>query len=219
MKVYVIVLLSIAVIGYSQKTELQPRSEGANLEYFSIDIEQDGKLIPKVGETISLEKSPFIIYVNFYETQGIDISASWGREYYDFPSSENIYNCNMETYSDECRFWGMKAGAEERYNEDKDILVGDLSYQVYWACDDKDYWKDFNHLDSTRNDVVTGTMIVENIFDLDKRDLRKFEEPAYHYPIEQIDRDIFFVMATSHYEKGMEFPEELQREKFILKFK
>jgi len=137
MKVYVIILLSIAVIGYSQKTGLQPRPEGANLEYFSIDIEQDGKLIPKIGETISLEKSPFIIYVNFYETQGIDVSASWEREYYDFPSSENIYNCNMETYSDECRFWGMKAGAEERYNEEKNILVGDLSYQVYWAYDDQ----------------------------------------------------------------------------------
>lgn len=218
MKLLYFVTASALMFACKSSKSSQVLSNQISSQLFSIEIYQEGKKITQIGEEIFLKKIPFILYVNFYNTYGVDVSASWGRHYYDFPDSENIYNCNIENYSDDCRFWSMKAGAEEKYNEDKNILVGDDSYQVYWAYDDQDYWKDFNKIDSTQKDMVIGTMIVENIFDLDIRDLRKFEESVYHYPIEKIDKDIFFVFATSHKEKDMQFAKELQREKFILRF-
>ena len=66
---------------------------------------------------------------------------------------------------------------------------------------------------------MTGIMIVENIYNLDYEYQKKLGGNKNDFPIEQIEDDIYFVFATSKSEEGVEYPQELQREKFILKFK
>lgn len=56
-------------------------------------------------------------------------------------------------------------------------------------------------------------MTVENMYDCDGRDAN-LENSSYEYAIENIDKEIYMVVAISHNESGMRSPEELQRKKF-----
>lgn len=145
-----------------------------------------------------------------------------GTHYYDYPDNENIFKCDEESaegINEICRFVSVKTGNEDKFNTDKDIYVGDQTYHGVWFYDDKIDWYRMDKGATVKDGIVHSEVTVENIYDLDKRDERKYESSEYDYPIEKINQDIYVVFSTSHYEKGMEYPKELQREKFILKFK
>ena len=111
-----------------------------------------------------------------------------------------------------------KTGSEEKFNTNKDIYVGDEDYQNVWFYDEKIDWYRMDKGVQVKDGVIHAKVTVENIYDMDKRDEGKHEEIEYNYPVKNITQDIFMVFATDRYEKGMKEPEELQREKFILKF-
>jgi hypothetical protein len=204
------VLISLSFITYDE-----PKNEG----YFLVEIIQDGKTIKTKNNKIKLKKAPFKFKVTMSKTNHVFVSNSWGTYYYDYPSNENIFKCEDDLYFKDCRFVSIKTGNEDKFNVNKDIYVGDDSYQNVWFYKEDRDWHRFDEDVTVEDGIITAFMTVENIYDMDKRDERTFEKSEYNYPVNQIDKDIYVVFATDFYESGMEHPKELQREKFILEFK
>lgn len=212
-------LVSILIIITAFFAENIKNVSNSNEEYFKIKISQNGKIIKEKNGVIELKKAPFKIEVDLIKTDHIYVSSSWGKYYYDYPSDKNIFQCDDDIYLKNCRFVAIKTGNEDKFNVNKDIYVGDGSYQNVWFYNPDKEWHRFDNDIKVENGVIYANVTVENIYDMDKRDERKYEETEYNYPIEKIGSDIYFVFATDHYEKGMDHPQELQRKKLLLKFK
>lgn len=208
-------LLSISLLSWSPK----PKSSTAkNKEYFKVEVVQNGKVLKPKKNIISLKKEPFKFKLTYYKTDFVYVSCSWGTYYYDYPNNKNICECNDDTFLKDCRFVSIKTGNEEKFNVNKDIYVGDGDYQNVWFYEHDMDWYRMDKGVTVKDGVIHAEVTVEHIFDMDKRDERTFEKSEYNYPIEKIDKDIYVVFATSHYEKGMEHAQELQRQKILLKF-
>lgn len=190
----------------------------SEFEYFKVEIVQDGNVIEKKNGIVTLEKKPFTYQLTFFKVDGIDVSNSWGKYFYDYPDNKNIYKCSDDSFLKDCRFVAVKSIGEDKFNKNRDICVGDESYQSHWFYKSSKNWHRLDDGVKVVNGVTYAQVSVDNIFDVDKRDSRDFTEEEYKYPIENINQNIYVVFAASHYESGMEYPKELQREKFILVF-
>ena len=195
--------------------------------FFKVVVVQDGKEIkPDRDNRVQLNKAPFQLKLTYYKTDNVYVSASWGTFFYDLPATENIFKCEESSargINEKCYFVAIKTGAEERFNDNKDIYVGDRSYHVNWFYDQEMDWYRMDRGVKVEDGVIYATVTVENIFDLDERDRQQRaasaeNQSAYEYAVEQVEEDIHMVFATGRYEQGMEYPEELQRQKFILSF-
>ncbi|MGD1848396.1 MAG: hypothetical protein ACFB10_23645 [Salibacteraceae bacterium] len=211
-----IVALASLTISFKEAKRAQ---SNANEIYFKVEVMQDGEVVKEKNDIITLEKKPFKFKLTYFKTKDIFVSASWGTYYYDYPDEKNIFECNDNSFFKDCRFVSIKTGNEEKFNANKDIYVGDDSYQNVWFYDESIDWYRMDEGVTVKNGVIHAEVTVENIYDMDKRDERKFQESEYNYKIGKIDQDIYMVFATEHYENGMEHPIELQREKFTLMFK
>lgn len=211
----VLIIASLLLAGCT--TTKNKQSDLSN-NFFKVEVLQNGKIVPKKNDVITLEKEPFKLKITLYTVTGIDVSASWGKYYYDYPDAQNIYKCEDDVHFEECRFVAIKTGAEDRFNKNKDIYVGDGSYQCHWYYEPELDHHRFDNNVQVINGITHALVTVENIFDLDKRDAKAPKE-EYDYPVENINQTFYMVFAASHYESGMEMPDELQREKFTVKFK
>lgn len=219
MRIKNILLLLVFVIFISACKTLKKVDQSNNNEYFNIEVIQNGKIVKQKNDIILLEKKPFKYKITLIKVKDVFVSSSWGKYYYDYPIEKNIFQCDdAESYKG-CRFVSIKTGAEDKFNVNKDIYVGDGDYQQVWFYSDRVNWHRMDSVVTVKNGIINATVTVENILDLDKRDERKYEEATYNYPIEKVSEDIYVVFATNHYAKGMKYPKELQREKIILKFK
>jgi hypothetical protein len=222
MKMKNLIMITISFVILSSCNSLKMNKKSSDENYFKVEVVQNEKVLKEKNDIIQLEKKPFKFKLTFMKTKDVFVSNSWGTHYYDFPDNENIFKCDEETaegINNICRFVSMKTGSEDKFNVNKDIYVGDRSYHGVWFYDERTDWYRMDKGVTVKDGIVYAEVTVEYIYDLDKRDERKYEESEYNYPVEKIDQDIYVVFATSHYEKGMEYPEELQREKFMLKFK
>ncbi len=185
--------------------------------YFKVEVIQDGQTLTEKNDVVRLAKKPFKLRLTLIKTKDVFVSASWGKFYYDYPDNKNIFECNDKTLAD-CRFVSVKTGNEEKFNENKDIYVGNGSYQYAWFYDESMDWHRFDKGVKVEKGIIYAEVTVENIYDMDARDEGNSDESKYNYKIENINKDIYMVFATENYEKGMEHPEELQRQKITLKF-
>jgi len=186
--------------------------------YFTVEVVQDGAVVSAVNGQFKLQKKPFKLQLKYFKTDHIFVSASWGTYYYDYPSDENIFLCEDDRFLEDCRFVSIKTGNEDRFNVNKDLYVGDGDYQSVWFYLEEIDWYRMDKGVQVIDGVIHAEVTVEKIYDMDRRDSREYTEAEYIFPVQAIDRDIYLVFATEHYEKGMEYPEELQREKFVLTF-
>ncbi|NQZ34672.1 MAG: hypothetical protein HRT58_03370 [Crocinitomicaceae bacterium] len=186
-------------------------------EYFKIEIIQDDEVIPILDNTVILKKEPFKFKVTLTKTTDIYVSASWDKYYFDYSDSMNIFECNDEQFKG-CRFVAVKTGNQDKFNVNKDLAIGNGNYQWNWFYDESMDWHRFDSTLTVKDGVINASMSVENIYDCDGRDAN-LEKSEYEYTIENIDNDIYMVFATSHYERGMKHPEELQRERFKIQFR
>jgi hypothetical protein len=212
-------ILGVLAFFMTSSTPKFTNNQEAEEDYFKIEVVQNGKVIKVKNHVIKLEKAPFVFKLTYYKTNHVYMSSSWGTYYYDYSDDKNIFECNDDSFFKECRFVSVKTGNEDKFNVNKDIYVGDDSYQNVWFYKENIDWYRMDEGVTVKDGVIHATVTVENIYDMDKRDERSYEEHEYKYQIENIDQNIYIVFATENYEKGMEHPEELQREKFILKFK
>jgi len=215
---YILSILTIASLTISFNV-IETNQSDSDESYFKVEVIQNDKVIKEKNDEITLEKKPFKFKLTYFKTKDVFVSASWGTYYYDYPDEKNIFECNDNSSFKDCRFVSIKTGNEDKFNVNKDIYVGDDSYQNVWFYDENIEWYRMDKGVIVEDGVIHAEVTVENIYDMDKRDERKFQENEYNYEIGKIDQDIYMVFATNHYEKGMEHPKELQREKFTLKFK
>lgn len=212
---FIAVLIIAIIVSYSFINIINAKNE----DYFKVEILQNGKKVKIKNNKVKLEKEPFKFKITLYKTNHVFVSNSWGTYYYDYPSDENIFKCEDDVYLKDCRFVSIKTGNEDKFNVNKDIYVGDDGYQSVWFYNEDMEWHRFDKNVKVENGVIYAEMTVENIYDMDKRDERKFKKNEYNYPIKNIENDIYVVFATELYESGMEHPKELQREKFKIEFK
>jgi len=210
---YILALVLLA--SFSCSTLKNKKIEDQN--YFNVEIEQNGVIIKPINGVITLDKSSFKFNVSLDKTDNVYVSSSWDKYYYDYPLSENIFKCADKNFFKECRFIAVKTGNQTKFNADKELFVGDGSYQWNWFYIKAIKWHRFDKGVKEDNGKIKATMTIENIYDLDRIDEGKGD--GYEYSIDKIDKDIYMVFAASFYEKGMESPNELQRQKIVLKFK
>lgn len=183
-------------------------------QYFHVEVLQNDKVLPKVNDTIYLDEGEFTFRVSLYkDVKGIEVSASFDKYFYDFPADSNIYKCGDLMTLNDCGFVAIKTGADYVFNQDKSLSVGGEHLQSYWNYDTTHSEHDFDENIIVTEDIIIGERLVKSIYDNEARLQRK---QGYKYPVQQLSQDIYMVFGHSYYEKGMENPQELKREKFIL---
>lgn len=216
MKLNLMYIISIIIVFGCNTSKNSKKIISQN--YFKVEILQDNKIVKSKKGLIVLDKKPFKFKVDLYKTDGIDVSASWDKYYYDYPDEKNIYECIDDRHFKDCRFVAIKTGNQDKFNVDKDLAVGDGDYQWHWFYNKDKDWHRFDEKVVVKEGVIYASMTVENIYDCDLRDSREASESQYDYPIEKIDKDIYLVFAASEWEPGKQ-TKELQREKIIIKFR
>ena len=210
------ILFLVLILFTSCKTLKGDKSDAAE-DYFKIEIVQNNKVIPISDNSVVLKKEPFKFKVTLIKTTDVYVSASWDKYYYDYPDSNNIFECKDTKQFNGCRFVAIKTGNQDAFNINKDLAIGDSSYQWVWFYDETMDWHRFDSTVIVKNGVTHAEMTVENIYDCDGRDAY-LETTEYEYTIENIEKEIYMVFATNYYERGMAHPKELQRKKFKLQF-
>lgn len=207
-------ILSIFILFLTSCTSSKVVNQQKAGQYFEVEVVQNGKVKKEKNGVISLKKAPFKFKITLLKTDNVDVSASWGKYYFDYPDDKDIFECNNDDLEG-CRFVGLKAGAEDQFNEYENICVGNGDYQFNWFYNKESIdWHRFDKGVIVKNGVIHAEMTVNNILDLDARD---DGQSGYKYPTNEINKDIYMVFATSKYTPQK--TSELQRKKFILKFK
>jgi hypothetical protein len=212
-----IIIALIALTSMLSCKSTKVLSEADSETYFEVEVIQNGESISIQDQMVSLEKAPFKFQITFYQVDHVYVAPSWGKFYYDYPDSNNIFECDGANY-DECRFFAGKTGAQASFNTGKELLVGDGSYQQVWFYDPEMDWHRFDKGVKVLDDKTIATMTVEHIYDCDGRD-QQLPKNEYNYPIDQVNKEIYMVFATSDYNKETKLTAELQREKFTIRFK
>lgn len=182
---------------------------------FKVEIIQNGNVIPIKNNLVKLQKAPFKYRITLYgETEYLSVSPSFGKYYYDYPEDKNIFECNNDDLEN-CRFVAIKTGNEALFNTKKSLYVGGSDYQLNWYFKREDYEHRYDENVTITDEYIIAEKTIENIIDIEARSNNKGNS---RYTIEEIQRPIYMVFATSFYESGMDNPKELQREKFIIEF-
>ena len=202
--------LTIISCGTSKKA---PKSTDESPR-FSLEVIQNGKVLQAQDEVITLERKPFKLRISMYHLDAINLAANFDRFYYDVPDDVDIYTCNLETYQGPCKFVGPKSMAEDHFNSDKDLVIGDESRIGYWSYDENRDWHRFDAGVSKNGHQIIAYRTVERF---------SYPDEGIDIELADIDRNIYIV-AASQAERTPEdiaanaAGKELQREKMILVF-
>ena len=199
-------------------TAKSPNKSTHNNAYFKIQIEQEGRIISPFKNAVFLNKKPFKFNIEMKGVDGIYLSTTWDDKMYNFPKNKNIFFCDDEGKYEDCGFLSPQTMASENYNSDKSLTVTNKDYQHYWFYSDEYNWHRLDKGVEVKNGVIFASYTVENIFDILLKDKKNSKLKA-EYPISEIDKDIYVVVAAEIEGKNEKSHKELQREKFILKFK
>lgn len=190
------------------------RQQIPSTEKFAIEILQGRKIYTAEDSPITLEREPFKLRITLNGIAGIYFSAAMDRYYYDIPDDQDIFMCNPETYQGPCVFVAPKSMAEERFNTDQDLVIGDENRICYWSYSETRDWHRFDQGVTKKGNKVIAYRTVTSL----------------HYPseervigLDEIAQDIYIVAAAQAPRTAEEFRagasgKELQREKMVLRF-
>jgi len=203
-------LVLLFVVGCN--TSKSPNKSTQNNAYFKIQIEQDGRIVSPFKNAIFLNKKPFKFNIEMKGVEGISVGAMWNDTLYNFPSNRNIFFCDDEDKYENCGFFSAMTMAMEHFNINKELPVGGIENQQYWFYSKEQDWHRFDKEVIENNGSIFATFTVEKIDEI-------LEEDNREYPINLINKDIYMVFAAEIPNDISNSHKELQREKFILKFK
>lgn len=186
---------------------LAPQPKNADNQYFKIEVVQGNKTIDKNDGVVLLDKKPFLLKITMIGIRDISVAPSWDRLFYDFPDEKNIFECKESEDSslEECLLHPAKSIAEDSFNEDKDLSVVEGSkYHSIWFYDPSMDWHRFDKKVTVTGDTIQATITVKSIFDVRR---------ASQIPLKKLDKDIYMFFAVGKDNL------ELQREKFVLRFR
>lgn len=167
---------------------------------YEIEIIQDGKAVEVKDSIVELKKEPFQIKVTLKNHEGIFMSASFNRDYYDTKEHEEIKDY---------KWLNSKARAESNFNADQELAIHDesLSYLFYEKELD---WHRFDKEIIVNKKEVIGTKTIKKMFvesTQETIDLKDVDKPVY-----------LFFFATKKW-KSDNPPRELGRIKLKLVWK
>lgn len=216
-KLFFLIIPFFLFISCKNPSTTKNNSSKTDAAYFKVEVIQDGKTIIEKNNVVTLAKKSFKLRFQLLKTDHVFVSASWDKFYYDYPDTKDIFKCNDELLEN-CGFVSKKTIAEDKFNEDKDICVGDSLYQSVWFYDESMDWHRFDKEVKVKNRIIYAEVTVENIYDLDAKNEHRLEENQSNYKIENINKNIYMVFATRKRMNSDNDQKELQREKFTLKF-
>lgn len=165
--------------------------------YFSVALEQDGKMITTQQGVALLKKAPFKIIVTLIGIDGVYINASFQPTLYHLAATDSIPE-----------YMNMSAmvRAESNFNEDKELFVESSGYS-YLFYDSTINWHRFDKKITITGNNVIGCKTVKTVVAPDDKTA---------YAISKIKNDIYlFFVATTRVPYG-QIPKELERYKLKL---
>lgn len=167
---------------------------------YKVVILQDGKTVEVIDHVVELEKKEFQIKVILNNHDGVFMSASYSRDYYDLKEDEAIKDYKWLSH---------KVRAEKNFNENKELVVDDeiVSYLFY---DKTQNWHRFDKGVITKGDSVIGMKTIRRIFNEDSKEKILLSDGR---------KDIFLFFVATDDSKSDELPKELGRLKIHLKWK
>ncbi len=173
---------------------------GLKSKKFRVEIIQDGQLIEIVNNTVQLEKKEFQIRITLKKQDGVFMSSSFRKDYFNLKKDEEIKDY---------KWLNIKARAENDFNEDQELMIDDeiVSYLFY---DKEKDWHRFDKGVKVNGKKVVGTKKIKQVLIQDTKE---------KIDILNLDNDIYlFFVATEQWKKG-EIPKELGRLKVRITWK
>lgn len=188
-KTIITIVILISTMGFT----------GLKSKKFKIEILQNGESVEIVDNVVELEKKEFQIRITLKKQDGIFMSASYQRDYYDLKENEEIKDY---------KWLNLKVRAEKKFNGDKELVLDNeiVSYVDYKEMD----WHGFDKSVVLKGNKVIGTRAIQKI---------RIQDSWEEVMLEDLEKDIFlFFIATEDW-KNQETPKELGRLKVQLKWK
>ncbi len=201
-------LATLMIFGCSTSKQVTSEKE----PYFIITVEQDGVVVSPINNIVTLKKKPFKFNVLIKEeNEGVYVNAAWDDSMYNYSSKKDIFYCLDENIFEDCGFVDGMTMATTTNNTEKSLVVGDFEAQQYWFYKkDENRYMRFDKGAFVEKGMIKATFTVEKIWD-------RFDEERID--ISKINKDIYFTSAVANYDKETKFYSELERIKFIIKFK
>ena len=173
---------------------------GPESKKYQVEIVQDGQLIPIVDNIALLEKKEFQIKITLYNHEGVFMSSSFNRDYFDLRDDQEIKDY---------RWLNLKSIAEEEYNKDKELVVDDelVSFLFY---DKKMDWHRFDENIVIDRNIVIATKTINKVL---------VHSSNQEITINQIDNNIYLFFVATEEWNGDVAPKELGRKKIELRWK
>ena len=173
---------------------------GLKSKKFRVEILQDGQPIEIVDDIAQLEKKEFQIRITLKKHDGIFMSASFQKDYFDLKKGEEIKDY---------KWLSQKVRAEKNFNEDEELII-DTEMVSYLFYDKEKDWHRFDKGVKVKGKKVVGTKTIRQVH---------IEDTKEEIDILNLDKDIYlFFVATEKWKKG-EIPKELGRLKVRIKWK
>lgn len=172
---------------------------GLKSKQYKVEILQDGKPVEIVDNVAELEKKEFQIRITLKKQDGVFMSASFHRDYYDLKDEEEIKDY---------KWLNLKTRAEKKFNEDKELVIDDeiVSYVHYKSEELHQFDKDV----ALKRNKVIGTKTVRHI---------RIQDSWKEVRLVDVEKDIYLFFAATEDWKDDETPKELGRLKLHLKWK
>jgi len=192
MKIFNILLISIFSI-------FLVSFNGIKTDKYRVEILQDNKIIPIVNNVVTLEKKEFQIRVILNNHDGVFMSASFDRDYFDLKDNDEIKDY---------KWLNLKTRAENSFNIDKELVIHN-EYVSYLFYDKNLDWHRFDSSIIINGKTIKGTKTVQKLFD---------ENSNQEISLKNVTKNIYlFFLATEKWEDDV-IPKELGRTKIEIRW-
>lgn len=173
---------------------------GLKSKKFKVEILQNGRAIEIVDNVVQLEKKEFKIRVTLKKQDGVFMSASFHRDYFDLEKDDAIKDY---------KWLNQKAFAEESFNQDKALMVDNEGVSYLFYDKEKD-WHRFDKGVKVKGKKVIGTKTIRQVL---------IPNTNEKIDLWYLNKDIYlFFVATEDWENG-DTPKELGRLKVRIQWK
>ena len=184
-------LFTIISIVFSTNVSLKKHKK------YEIELIQNGIKIDIKDTIATLKKEPFKIKIPLFDHDGVYMSSSFNRDYFNLMEEDEIKDY---------QWLPMKVRAEKDFNIDKELGIDNETF-AYMFYDKKKDWHRFDKEVIVNKKTVIGTKSIEKLCLVSTQkiiDIKKVDKPIY-----------LFFLATSKNKKN-KIPKELGRVKIKL---
>lgn len=175
-------------------------SDNPATQKYTVEILQDSLPVDIIHDVVQLEKKEFQLRITLNDLDGVFMSASFHRNYFDLAPNEEIKDY---------QWLNQKTRAEEAFNNEKELAVDDESVS-YLFYDTTMSWHRFDKEIVVNDSQVIGTKTIDHIgIDATNENIR----------LKDMKADIYLFFVATEPWKEDTVPKELGRQKIQIKWK